>query len=134
LHLRVSARSPRTIETYLLAVDQLTEFARTKGMPPPQAMAGEHLREFIADHLARNRPATAASRFRSLQQYYKFLVDEGEIAESPMKRLRVPKVPEEIQPHFTSDDVKALLRTCDERRLNGLRDKAIILTLYDTGL
>ena len=82
----------------------------------------------------RRGPATAASRFRSLQQFYRFLADEGEVADSPMKRLRPPRVPEEIQPHFTVHNVKALLKVCDERSVIGARDKAIILTLYDTGV
>ena len=36
--------------------------------------------------LAKHKPATAASRYRSLQQFFRWLVDEGEIDVSPWRR------------------------------------------------
>ena len=61
----------------------------------PQDVASihrEHVEAFITHLLERWRPATAASRFRSLQQFFKWLVEEGEIKESPMEKMRPPRV------------------------------------------
>ena len=36
------------------------------------------------------RPATLSQRFRSLQQFFKWLADEGDIAASPVATMRPP--------------------------------------------
>ncbi len=36
----------------------------------------EHVEAFIEDQLARLRPASAANRYRSIQQFWRWLVDE----------------------------------------------------------
>jgi len=41
----------------------------------------------MAELLAHHKAATAANRYRSLQQLFKFLVEDGEIRESPMARM-----------------------------------------------
>src|SRR2546421_7265535 len=79
-HLRAANRSPRTVETYLAAVHQLDEFLRDRGMPTDVVtIAREHVESFV-EHLVTTRSAsTASNRFRALQQYFKYLIDEGEI-------------------------------------------------------
>lgn len=57
------------------------------------AVQREHLEAFIEDRLARLRPATAANRYRSLRQYFRYLVDAGELQESPMAKMRPPRSP-----------------------------------------
>ncbi len=39
---------------------------------------------FIDELNARTKPATASNRFRALQQFFKFLIEEGEIERSPL--------------------------------------------------
>jgi len=53
----------------------------------------EHVEAFIAAELARTAPSSAATRYRSLQQLFKWLDDEGEIAGSPMAKMRPPIIP-----------------------------------------
>ena len=42
----------------------------------------------LEDLLARSKPATALNRYSGLQPFFRWLVDEGEIRESPMARIR----------------------------------------------
>jgi site-specific recombinase XerD len=73
----------------------------------PTDVAGvtrEHVEAWIVHLLGRFRPATAALRYRSLQQFFGWLVDEGEITESPMRRMRPPTVPEEPPPVLSTSD------------------------------
>jgi integrase/recombinase XerC len=44
------------------------------------------------------RPATLSQRFRSLQQFFKWLAAEGEIRRNPMAGIRPPHVPETPPP------------------------------------
>ena len=58
------------------------------------AIRREHVEAFIENQLSRLKPASAANRYRSLQQFFRWLVDEGEITDSPMSRMKPPTIPE----------------------------------------
>lgn len=135
LALRASGRSEKTAWTYQQALDQLQRFSDRAGMPPPEAMSAEHLREFLLSLYQRgNRAGTVANRYGALRAFYKWLVEEGERRDNPLDRIPAPKLEEQIQPHYTPDAVNRLLVACQGRDTLGLRDTAIILTLYDTGI
>jgi site-specific recombinase XerD len=133
-HLRASNLSPKTVETYGDACDQFARFLLDRGMPTDVAsIRREHVETFVEDLLARWKPATASNRFRALQQFFRFLVDEGELTESPMARMRPPKIPETPPAILRDKDVKGLLDACSGGEFDDRRDTAIIRVLYDTG-
>jgi site-specific recombinase XerD len=97
--LRARNRSPRTIQSYRETVRLFQAFLADRGMPSEvTSIAREHVEAWIEDLLDRFRPATAAIRSRSLQQFFRWLVEDGEILESPMRRMHPPAVPEEPPP------------------------------------
>lgn len=134
-HLRAGNLSPRTHKTYMEAVDLFARFLTDKGMPLEVAkIKREHVEAFITDLLERWRPATAANRYRSLQQFFRWLVDEGEIKDSPMEKMRPPQVDEYTPGVLTEDDLRALLATCEKgSSLENRRDHAILSVFIDTG-
>jgi len=134
--LRAANKSPRTVQTYLEAVDQLCAFLSAQGMPTTaQGVTREHIEAYLVELLDLGRaPATVSNRFRALQQFWKFLVDEGEITASPMERMTRPRVPEQPVDVLSEDDLRALLRTCSGRGFQDVRDAAIIRLLVDTGM
>jgi site-specific recombinase XerD len=134
-HLRAGNRSPMTIKSYMEAIRQLDDYLDAHGMPRDvAAIRRDHVEAFIEDQLARLKPASAANRYRSLQQYFKWLVDEGELRESPMARMKPPTVPETPPPVIGEDEMRRLLATCDGTGFDERRDKAILLLLWDTGV
>ena len=95
----------------------------------PTAVASikrEHLEAFIAAELARTSPSSAATRYRSLQQFFRWLDEEGEIDSSPMAKMRKPIIPEQPVPVLPDADVKRLLDSCAGRDFRNRRDAAII--------
>jgi site-specific recombinase XerD len=134
-HLRAGNRSAMTEETYLGSVRQLAQFLEEKGMPTDLAkIRREHVEAFISHLLEHWKPATAANRFRGLQQFFKWAVDEGEIKESPMIRMHPPRVPEQPVPVLTEDQLRALLATCEKgSSLEDRRDAALLRVFIDTG-
>ena len=89
-------RAPRTIQAYLAALDQFLKFTSEQGMPQQVAhVKREHVEAYIAGVLARSKPATASTRYRSLQAFWKWCVEEGEIRANPMANMKPPKVPED---------------------------------------
>lgn len=134
-YLRAANRSDKTVATYTDAARQLAAFLRERGMPEDVALVRrEHVETFVAHLLSRWKPATANNRYRGLQQFWKFLLEDGEIRESPMARMTPPTVPETPPPVLREDAVRALLATCERgRTFEDRRDYAILCVLYDTG-
>ncbi|MCL5957857.1 MAG: tyrosine-type recombinase/integrase [Chloroflexi bacterium] len=128
-------KSPRTIQTYGEALRQFGDFLVAKGMPTePVNLHREHVEAFIADLLTRFKPTTAANRYRSLQAFFKWCLQEGEVKASPMEKMKPPHVPEEPPDVLTEDELKALLKACDGRDFEERRDTAIIRLFLDTGM
>ena len=127
--------SPRTIATYATSVDQLARFLAAAGMPTAVgAIRREHVEAFVTDLLARRAPGTAHNRFRGVQAFFVWCIEEGEIRESPMVHMRPPRLPEAPPPVLRDADLRAILAACErDRTYTGRRDEAILRVLMDTG-
>ena len=135
LHLEASNLSPRTIRAYTDDGALLTAFLATKGMPTAVlSIRREHVEAFIVAELERTSPSSAATRYRSLQQLFKWLDDEGEIDTSPMAKMRPPKIPEKPVPVLSDDHIRLLLADCSGKDFRNRRDCAIIRLFLDTGM
>ena len=121
-HLRAGNKAPATIHRTPTPSARFDAYLEAHGMPRDvAAIRREHVESFIEDQLDRLKPSSAANRYRSLQQFFRWLVDEGEITESPMARMRPPTIPETPPPVLTDEQVRKLLAATagtgfDERR------------------
>jgi len=128
-------KSPRTVQTYEEALRLFGAFLSAHGMPTDVAtIHREHVESFIAELLAKYKPATASNRYRGLQVFFKWAVEEGEIKASPMVNMKPPIVPEEPPDVLTEEALRKLLKACDGRDFMSRRDTAIIRLLVDTGM
>ncbi|HSW41272.1 MAG TPA: tyrosine-type recombinase/integrase [Patescibacteria group bacterium] len=133
-HLRASNLAPRTQQTYGEAVAGFARFLEASGMPTDIAnIRREHVETWIEKLLAESKPATATNRYRSLQQFFRWAVEEGEITTSPMAKMRPPKVPDVPPAVLTDDELRRLLATCAGTTFEDRRDQAIIRTFAGTG-
>jgi site-specific recombinase XerD len=133
--LRARNRSEATIESYSTAIRQLDAFLAEQGMPRVVAnIHREHVSAFIEAVLARAKPATAANRYRSLQQFFIYLRDEGEISVSPMERMKPPHVPDPVTPVLSDEAVDALVKATAGDGFEQRRDRAIIRLLLESGM
>jgi site-specific recombinase XerD len=133
-HLRAGNVSERTIQTYLEACTQLADFLEHQGMPVQVSnIRREHIEAFIEHLLDTRKPATASIRYRSLQQLFRFLEDEGEIVESPMRRMRPPRVPEAPPPVPPDRNLRKLLEASEGSGFDERRDRALLMVFIDTG-
>ncbi|SCL27381.1 Phage integrase family protein [Micromonospora rhizosphaerae] len=127
---------------YLLAVIQLGRYLAEQGCQPeavaaagtPIAATRRRIEAFQTWMIETRSAATALNKHKALQQFFKWLmVDEGEICQTPMLRVRQPKTPERLIPIIRDEDTKKILDTCKGREFVQLRDEAIIRVLCNTG-
>jgi site-specific recombinase XerD len=133
-YLRASNLSPRTVQSYTEAVEQFRAFLIERGMPQQMAsLRREHVEAFIEHLLGIHKAATASNRFKSLQQFFRWGVDDGELTASPMANMRPPKVPDQPIRVLSEDEMRALLKTCSRDTFENRRDEAMIRVFFDTG-
>jgi integrase/recombinase XerC len=78
-------------------------------------------------------PSTVSLTYRALQQWFGWLVREGELDADPTAKMHAPIVPEKPVPVLTDDQLRALLARCNGRRFVDRRDMALFRLLIDTG-
>lgn len=134
-HLRAENKSPKTIETYVESARQFAAYLQRQGMPTDVAhIKREHAESFITHLLEQWKSSTANNRYRGLQQFFRWLVDEGEIKDSPLTRTKPPKIEEEAPDILSPEQIKALLATCEKGQdFEDRRDAAMIRLFLDSG-
>lgn len=135
-HLRAENKAPSTVLTYRKAIDQFDAFLAAGRVPRHVAgVRSEHLEGFLISLQERgHKPATVSQRFRSLQQFFKWLAAEGETDDSPMVRMRPPHVPETPPPVIREPELRAVLDACAGTDFEARRDTAMIRLFLDTGM
>jgi site-specific recombinase XerD len=128
-------RSPATIKQYMEGVRLFGTFLTERGMPTAvEYVSREHIETFLSEVLRRWKPATALARHKALQAFYRWLVEEGEVRESPMRHVKPPHVPETPPTMITDDQFRRLLKACEGRSFDQRRDTAILKLFHDTGM
>lgn len=93
------------------------------------------LRQFLsrlgeADYSA----ATMARKIATLRSFYKWAERRGLAPTNPMTAIRTPKQGKRLPKAITIDQIEKLLITPTDRDVLGLRDRAMLETLYSTGI
>jgi integrase/recombinase XerC len=112
----------------------LTE-ARGGNCPAPGDITVLELRGYVAAlHESGYANATIARRLASLRSFFRFGQREGWTKTNPAKPLRNPRKGRAL-PHFLSaEDIGRLLVAPPPGKPQGLRDRAILETMYSAGL
>jgi len=134
-HLRARGRTDATILSYLtVARSFMTHRINDRGPIRLQQTSRDDVESYLSELRARVSPATCAKHYRSLQQLFKWLVEDGEILASPMARMSPPTVPLKPVPVIPDGALTALLVGCRGNTFINRRDNAIIRLFLDTGM
>lgn len=126
-----------TLTIYLEAHRRLGFFLAREGLAAlaPEEIARDHIERWVIALLADGYAAASASVFyRAIKRWFTWLEEEQEIPQSPMRRMKPPKVPETIKPVLSDAQVLAILDACRGSAFVDLRDLALISLLFDTGM
>jgi integrase/recombinase XerD len=101
---------------------------------PLRAARGDFERWLADQFEAKAKATSVARRLSALRRFYRFQLAQGTIAEDPTLRVRAPKKPRRLPKQLSEAQVETLLATPDTRTPLGVRDRAMLETLYATGL
>lgn len=129
--------SSHTVKSYREDLTQAVEFFILKGGRDlqPSQITTRLVRSFMAWlHDKGYSRATISRRIAAVRSWAKFLCRQGVLDKNPAEGLRGPKLDRQL-PHFLGrDDIGRLLGSPDTTSALGLRDRAILETLYSAGL
>jgi integrase/recombinase XerD len=134
-HLRVERRlAGHTLESYARDLRHLAEFAAGAGRTV-DALDRRALEAFVAEQRARGHsPRSVARAVAAVRGYYRFLVLDQRLPESPAEDLRPPRAWPALPKFLSLDEVDRLIAQPDVSTPLGLRDRAMIEVLYASGL
>jgi len=117
-----------TIAAYRADLEQLAAFLGGDLLAADEA----RLFDFLA--AKRGRASSAARRVSSLKRFYQYCVREGWLRADPTLKLDPPKRAPRFPKSLSEHDVEALLAAPEAKTPLGVRDRAMLETLYATGL
>jgi integrase/recombinase XerD len=100
------------------------------------AAAGQaEIQDYLA-YLFRNkaRASSVARLLSALRRFYRYALRRGRVRADPTLRIAAPKLPRALPRSLTEEDVEALLAAPRTEEAQGLRDRAMLETLYASGL
>ena len=108
---------------------------RVGGIPDAGEIAIPVLRGYVQYlHECQYARTTIARRLACLRSFFRYTTREGITASNPAKALRTPRVGRKL-PHFmTTEQIVQLLEAPPANSVAGLRDRAMLETLYSAGL
>ena len=137
-YLRVERNaSEQTVKAYGDDFESFREYCldRIGEEPAPEQVTIEMLRGYVSYlHECDYARTTVARRLACLRSFFRYTCREGITETNPAKALRTPRVGRKL-PHFlTSEQIATLLEAPPANTAMGLRDRAILETLYSSGL
>lgn len=127
--------SLHTVRSYLSDIRQFQSFAREQGVVSIDAVNVELVRAFLAHlYLQKVKRVTIARKLSSLKAFYRYLMREGRARTNPAQPIQTPKRERYLPVFLSVDEAFALLDQAFGDDLFGLRDRAILETLYSSGI
>lgn len=134
-HLRVECHlNPSTVAAYVADVRLFSGFLEEKGCTLADA-GREDIRAYLGMRISGNARATSLARMiSSLRRFFRFLVLEGLRQDDPSDGIDFPKNSRRLPDILDNEEVSALLESPSDTDPQGIRDRAILEIMYDTGL
>lgn len=128
--------SPHSIEAYLNDVGKLCQFFESKGLDVlPSNVETKHIQELLvwANELGMS-PRTQARVLSGLRAFFKFLVMEELMSRNPAEVIESPKLGRKLPDTLEIHEIDQLFLAIDMSTPEGFRNRAMLETLYSSGL
>ncbi len=102
--------------------------------PPLNEARAEDLQAYIAARHPASRATSSNRRLTVFRRYYRWLIRQGRRGDDPTVEIRAARQPPRSPKTLSEPQVDALLDAPDVNTPLGLRDRAMLETLYATGL
>jgi site-specific recombinase XerD len=146
---RSEGKSPKTVIWYSRILRYLGDYLKAQGLPDDlDHLKVDVVREFILHlqtkkkwdgHPGLNggghlRAISVQTYVRGVKGFFSWLQREGYTEENRLAHLKPPKAPKTLAEVLTDEEVRRILASLNPETPTGCRDRAVLITLLDTGL
>ncbi len=134
---RASGSAAGTLKFYTEKLAPFTEYCESKLITSILEVNASIIREYmLCIEAAGHNKGGQHAHYRAVRAFLRWydLEMEPENWKNPIKKVKAPKVPQEILPPVSIETIKALLNVCNKDTFFCIRDSAILYMLFDTGL
>jgi integrase/recombinase XerD len=135
IYLRVEKRlAPNSVSAYVRDLKKLKEFAKTNGLELSTLKQDDILKwaqQLLGQGLSTRSTARAQNAVRS---FFRFLMGDRIISTDPTEHFDSPRMLKPLPRYLTKEEVESLLNAPEPGTPLGSRDKAMLETLYASGL
>lgn len=131
-HQRAKRLAPGTIENARRYIGDFIKFAQQQGLDVPTAIRRKDIENWLIFMHEHYKPHTVRTRYNVVRTWFRWLVLEGEIDQSPMELMKVPTVDEVPKDVVSEDDMRRVLAGLEKEK--DWRALAVVAILYDTGM
>lgn len=130
------ALSQNSVQSYLQDLDKLIQFVSLKDeMLGPEKLSFKDLKDFVQWIHELGMTASSQSRVISgIKTFYKFLITEDMISSDPTLLLEAPKTSRKLPDTLSMEEINQLLSAIEMNTPEGQRNRAMLETLYGSGL
>jgi len=128
-----SGLSDNTLAAYRRDLMLFAKWADSRHINPVSPPA-EAIVDYIADRSKKSSVRSAARSLSSLKRFYRYLIRENVIELDPCPEGIAPTLPKSLPKTLSEGEVAKLLEAPDCKTPIGIRDRAMIETLYSTGM
>lgn len=128
--------SKNTIAAYVRDMDKLMQFFESKNInQQPGDVELATLREFLRWITELGMTTTSQARILSgIKAFYKYLLMEDLVSKNPAELLESPKLKRKLPVYLEVHEIDAMVAQIDHSTDEGMRNKAIIETMFSCGL
>jgi len=124
-----------TLEAYRRDLSQFATWLEAQQRKALISADQADIQSYLGYQFRKKTRATSVARLLSaLKRFYRYCLRQGRVKSDPTLRIDSPKLPRGLPKSLTEEDVESLLTAPRADKALGLRDKAMLETLYASGL
>ena len=128
--------APNTLSSYSADLKQFFSYLKADTEGLDLSKIDEKVIRSYLDYLANNEIALRSiqRKITAIRVLYRFLISKGYADETPMLRIKTPRLKVSLPEVFSVEEVESLLNSPDRRVALGARDAAMFELMYSCGL
>ncbi|MNV38137.1 Tyrosine recombinase XerD [compost metagenome] len=129
--------SPHTLGFYRQELNKFERMLDKQGVPTdPNKITEKTIKENVILYMMDSelKETTINCVLRAVRTLFNFLVREGYLLQSPMRKMTLVKQKKTVVPTFSTDQLHRVLAQPDQKTFVGVRDHALMMLLAETGV
>ena len=127
--------SPHTRDAYERDLRSFIAYIREDGIQEAEHITNVQVRQYFNTLRISGRAASTLTRHKAaMRSFFHYLIREGDVVIDPTTQLELPRAERKQLTLLTVDQVTQLLDAPDLHSPQGMRDQAMLETLYGTGM